>query len=94
MLSVDNRVVSEIEHGLCVFLGIKQGDSEEQAEKIAYKISGLRIFEDANGKMNLSVKDVKGGVRTVTARVSLWRSARRGLTSCICTVPKSFAVTE
>lgn len=66
VLSVDNRVVSEIEHGLCVFLGIKQGDSEEQAEKIAYKISGLRIFEDANGKMNLSVKDVKGDVLLVS----------------------------
>ena len=65
-LSVDGKLVSEIEKGLTVFLGIKQGDGKEQADKIAYKIAGMRIFDDGNGKMNLSVKDVGGEVLLVS----------------------------
>lgn len=65
-LSVDGKLISSINFGLTVFLGVKQGDCEEQAEKIAYKIANLRIFEDAAGKMNLSVKDVGGEVLLVS----------------------------
>ncbi|MDE5789091.1 MAG: D-tyrosyl-tRNA(Tyr) deacylase [Clostridia bacterium] len=65
-LSVDGKLVSSIEFGLTVFLGIKQGDCEQQAERLAYKIANLRIFEDDNGKMNLSVKDVGGEVLLVS----------------------------
>lgn len=57
-LRVDGRLISSIEGGLCVFLGVGVGDSTANADKLAYKIARLRIFEDDNGKMNLSVKDV------------------------------------
>ncbi len=65
-LSVEGELISSIDKGLVVFLGVKQGDVESQAERIAYKIVNLRVFEDANGKMNLSVKDVGGEVLLIS----------------------------
>jgi D-aminoacyl-tRNA deacylase len=60
-VKVDERIVGEIEAGLLVLLGIAQDDSESDADCLAEKITGLRIFEDADGKMNLSVVDIAGG---------------------------------
>ena len=57
-LSVDDKLISAIDGGLTVFLGVGVGDDESGAEYLAKKIAALRIFEDENGKMNLSVKDV------------------------------------
>ena len=65
-LSVDGKLISNISFGLTVFLGIGHGDSEGLIERLAYKIANLRIFEDGNGKMNLSVKDVGGEVLLVS----------------------------
>ncbi len=65
-LSVDGELISRIPKGLAVFLGVKVGDNEEQAQKIAAKVSKLRIFSDENDKMNLSVKDVGGEVLLVS----------------------------
>lgn len=65
-LKVDGKLISEIGAGLVVFLGIKTGDSRAAVEQIAGKISRLRIFEDENGKMNLSVKDVNGEILLVS----------------------------
>lgn len=65
-LSVDGKLISEIDFGLTVFLGVKIGDSEAQAETLAKKIAKLRIFEDDKGKMNLSVKDVGGQILLVS----------------------------
>lgn len=65
-LSVDGKIISQIDHGLVVFLGVKTGDLRAAAEQISGKISRLRIFEDENGKMNLSVKDVGGEVLLVS----------------------------
>ncbi|MGN0804845.1 MAG: D-aminoacyl-tRNA deacylase [Candidatus Coproplasma sp.] len=65
-LCVDGELVSQIDGGLCVFLGVRCGDTEEQVSKIALKIANLRIFEDGNGKMNLSVKDVGGEILLVS----------------------------
>lgn len=65
-LSVDGTLISEIPFGLTVFLGVGVGDRESQAEYLAKKIANLRIFEDADGKMNLSVKDVGGEVLLVS----------------------------
>ncbi len=76
-LSVDGRLISQIEGGLTVFLGVKSGDCEKQAEWIAKKIANLRIFEDDNGKMNLSVKDVKGEVLLVS-QFTLYGDASHG----------------
>ncbi len=76
-LSVDGELVSEIPFGLTVFLGVKVGDTEKQAEYLAKKIAGLRIFEDENGKMNLSVKDVGGEVLMVS-QFTLYGDASHG----------------
>ncbi len=65
-LLVDGTLISEIPFGLTVFLGVKTGDTEKEAEYIVKKIAGLRIFEDEQGKMNLSVKDVGGEVLLVS----------------------------
>lgn len=65
-LSVEGRLVSEIPYGLAVYLGIKTGDTDAQAEQLAKKISALRIFEDENGKMNLSLKDVGGEILLIS----------------------------
>lgn len=65
-LSVDGKLISEIDSGLAVFLGVRVGDCEAQAEALAKKVVNLRIFEDDNGKMNLSVKDVGGQVLLIS----------------------------
>ena len=76
-LSVDGDLISEIPFGLTVFLGVKVGDAEKDAEYLAKKIAGLRIFEDENGKMNLSVKDVGGEVLLVS-QFTLYGDASHG----------------
>ncbi len=65
-LKVDGERISEIPFGLVVFLGVKCGDEKAQAAYLMKKIANLRIFEDENGKMNLSVKDVGGEVLLVS----------------------------
>ncbi len=76
-LSVDGEFISEIPFGLTVFLGVKAGDSEVQASYLMKKIANLRIFEDENGKMNLSVKDVGGEVLLVS-QFTLYGDASHG----------------
>ncbi len=65
-LSVDGSLVSEIPFGLAVYLGIRVGDTAAQAEQLAKKLAALRIFEDENGKMNLSLKDVGGEILLIS----------------------------
>ena len=65
-LSVDGKLISEIPFGLTVFLGVTTGDTEKDASYLAKKIAALRVFEDENGKMNLSVQDVGGEVLLVS----------------------------
>ncbi len=65
-VTIDGELYSEIGHGILVLLGVEKGDSEENAEKLADKISKLRIFEDENEKMNLSVQDIKGEILVVS----------------------------
>lgn len=77
VLSVDEKTVSEIAFGLTVFLGVKTGDTEKDADYLAKKIAGLRIFEDENGKMNLSVKDV-GGEILLVSQFTLYGDATKG----------------
>lgn len=76
-LRVGSELISQIPFGLTVFFGVKSGDTEKQAEYIAKKIAGLRIFEDANGKMNLSVKDVGGEILFVS-QFTLYGDCSRG----------------
>jgi D-tyrosyl-tRNA(Tyr) deacylase len=65
-LSVDEKLISSIPFGLCVFLGVTHEDEQKDADFLAKKIAALRVFEDENGKMNLSVKDVGGEVLLVS----------------------------
>lgn len=65
-LSVDGKLISEIPSGLAVYLGIKVGDERGQAEAMAKRIAALRIFEDGNGKMNLSVRDIGGEILLIS----------------------------
>lgn len=76
-LSVDGKLISEIPFGLTVYLGVKTGDGEKEAAYLAKKIAALRIFEDENGKMNLSVKDVGGEVLLVS-QFTLYGDASHG----------------
>ena len=76
-LSVGGKPVSEIPLGLAVYLGVKEGDTRAQAEFIAKKIAHLRIFEDENGKMNLSVKD-EGGEILLISQFTLYGDCTHG----------------
>jgi D-aminoacyl-tRNA deacylase len=69
--------VGAVERGLCVFVGVAAGDEAAQAAALADKIAGLRIFEDAAGKMNLSVADVGGAVLAVS-QFTLLGDVRKG----------------
>lgn len=65
-VTIDNELFSSINAGILVLYGVEKGDEKEKAEKIADKISKLRIFEDENGKMNKSIKDISGEVLVVS----------------------------
>jgi D-tyrosyl-tRNA(Tyr) deacylase len=74
---VEGAIVGAIERGLLVLVGVAQGDSEGDAEVLADKVSGLRIFEDDAGKMNLALSDVSGSVLAVS-QFTLCADTRRG----------------
>ena len=65
-VTIGGELFSSIDKGLLVFLGVQKGDSQENADKLAQKLVNLRIFEDENEKMNLSVKDVNGQMLVVS----------------------------
>ena len=77
-VTVDERIVGEIGNGLVVLLGVARNDTQSDADYLAAKIVALRIFDDANGKMNLSVKDVGGGL-LIVSQFTLYGDVRRGL---------------
>ncbi len=62
---VDGVVVGEIGAGLLVLVGVERGDGEQQAERLLERLLGYRVFADAEGKMNLSVRDIGGGLLLV-----------------------------
>jgi len=74
---VADEIVSQIGAGLCVFLGVGRKDSESNADSLAEKISNLRIFEDDQGKMNRSVRDV-GGEILVVSQFTLYGDCTKG----------------
>ncbi len=76
-VTVEGHVVGAIERGLCVLVGAGSDDSERDLDYIVDKIVNLRIFADADGKMNLSVLDVGGAVLAVS-QFTLYGDARRG----------------
>jgi D-aminoacyl-tRNA deacylase len=76
-VTVDGNVVGEIGTGLLVLLGVSKADNEAAADYLVEKIIGLRIFEDAEEKMNLSVQDC-GGAVLVVSQFTLYGDVRRG----------------
>jgi D-tyrosyl-tRNA(Tyr) deacylase len=76
-VTVGARTVAEITHGLVILLGIGQDDNEENARFLAEKISTLRIFEDDQGKSNLSILD-RGGAAIVVSQFTLYADIRKG----------------
>ncbi len=76
-VSVDGEVTGEIGVGLAVLLGVGQQDSEADADYLAEKIAGLRVFEDSAGKMNFSVAEIGGAILAVS-QFTLYGDVRRG----------------
>ncbi|MEW6061856.1 MAG: D-aminoacyl-tRNA deacylase [Bacteroidota bacterium] len=76
-VTVEGKIVGSIGNGLLIFLGIKNGDTQTDATYLAEKCSSLRIFDDAEGKMNRSLKDIGGSV-LVVSQFTLYGDARKG----------------
>jgi D-tyrosyl-tRNA(Tyr) deacylase len=76
-VTVDGDEVSRIGPGLLVLLGVRRGDTEAEADRLAAKLLALRIFEDGDGKMNLSVGDV-GGELLCVSQFTLYGDTRKG----------------
>ncbi|HEY5683483.1 MAG TPA: D-aminoacyl-tRNA deacylase [Sulfuricaulis sp.] len=64
-VEIENKTVGAIERGLLVLVGMEQGDDESRADRILERLLGYRVFPDAAGKMNLSVRDIGGGLLLV-----------------------------
>ena len=76
-VTVDEQVIGKIGKGLLVFLGVADGDTKEMVDKYVKKLQGLRIFEDADGKTNLSIQDV-GGEVLVVSQFTLYADCKKG----------------
>ena len=76
-VTVDGNVTGAIEHGLLIYLGVANEDDENLCIKMANKIAKMRIFEDADEKMNLSVQDVKGSI-LVVSQFTLYANLHKG----------------
>lgn len=76
-VSVDGEVVGSIRAGLCVLVGVTDGDDEDMARRLAAKLVKLRIFSDADDKMNLSVADIEGGI-LIISQFTLYGDAKKG----------------
>ena len=76
-VSVDGRPLGEIDRGLLVLVGVERGDSEASAERLLERLLGYRVFPDAEGRMNLSLRDVEGGLLLVP-QFTLAADTRKG----------------
>ncbi|MBN1123257.1 MAG: D-tyrosyl-tRNA(Tyr) deacylase [Anaerolineae bacterium] len=76
-VTVDGEIVGAIDQGFVALVGVGHGDGEDQAQWLAQKVAGLRVFEDAEGKFNLSIQDV-GGALLVVSQFTLYADARKG----------------
>ncbi len=74
---VDNEIVGKIEKGFMTLIGIKQGDTKKEADKLIKKMLKLRIFEDENGKMNLNIKQVDGKILAIS-QFTLYADTKKG----------------
>ena len=77
-VTIDGEIVGEIGSGLVVLLGVARDDTREDADYLSAKIAALRIFDDAEGRMNVSVKEINGAL-LVVSQFTLYGDVRRGL---------------
>ena len=77
-VTVEGEITGAIERGLVVLLGVAHDDAKEDADYLAPKIASLRIFDDSEGRMNVSLKDIDGGL-LVVSQFTLYGDVRRGL---------------
>jgi D-tyrosyl-tRNA(Tyr) deacylase len=77
-VTIDGETVGEIGNGLVVLLGIACDDTRDDADYLLPKIASLRIFDDAEGRMNVSLKDIEGGL-LIVSQFTLYGDTRRGL---------------
>lgn len=76
-VKVDSEVIGKIEKGFLVLIGVKQGDTKEQSDFLVKKLCNLRVFEDENNKMNLSIKDIKGKL-LIVSQFTLYADCKKG----------------
>lgn len=76
-VEIENKITAKIDKGLLVFIGISEDDDESKIEWLAKKLTDLRIFEDENGKMNHSVKDIQGEI-LVVSQFTLYAECKKG----------------
>ncbi len=78
-VTVEDRITGEIDSGLVILLGVAQGDTESDADFLADRIAGFRIFNDDQGKMNRSIRDVNGSALVISqfTLAGDWRKGRR-----------------
>lgn len=76
-VTVDNKIVGSIDKGLVVLVGFKQDDTENDIDALIKKLINLRIFEDNNGKMNLSLLDIGGSILSIS-QFTLYASTKKG----------------
>ncbi len=74
---VDGNTTGKISKGFCVFIGVSETDTKEIADKMIKKLIGMRIFSDENDKINLSLKDVEGGLLLIS-QFTLYANCRKG----------------
>jgi D-tyrosyl-tRNA(Tyr) deacylase len=77
-VTIDGEIASEIKNGLVVLLGIARDDTKDDADYLVPKLIALRIFDDADGRMNVSLKDSDGGL-LIVSQFTLYGDVRRGL---------------
>ena len=78
-VTVEDRIIGEIDSGLVILLGVAQGDTESDADFLADRIAGFRVFNDDQGKMNRSIRDVNGSALVISqfTLAGDWRKGRR-----------------
>ncbi len=74
---VDKKIVGSISRGFCLFVGFTNGDNKELVEKMSNKLLSLRLFDDKNGKTNLSLKDINGEILSIS-QFTLYASVKDG----------------
>ncbi len=75
--TIDKKIVGEISRGFCLFVGFTHDDSKERVERMVNKLVSLRLFDDENGKTNLSLKDIDGSILSIS-QFTLYASVKDG----------------